>query len=67
VPLTVEYKNISKEQEAKLSERHVAMGTAILNGNTESYENNFEGEKQCLKDAFEKLCETGILLGTYTE
>jgi len=63
--MRVEYGNTSKEQEAHLSERHEAMGNAILKGNTASHECSLEGEEQCLNDAFEKLCE-GKVPVTYT-
>jgi len=58
-------KKILKEEEAQLSERHVAMGNVFIKGKTASPEKSLEGEEQCLNGAFQKLCE-GKLQVSYT-
>jgi len=55
--LRVDYKHTDEETSKQLSDRHVAIGNAVLKGNTVSDEQNFGCEGQCLNSAFEKLRE----------
>jgi len=55
--LRVDYKHTDEETSKQLSDRHVAIGNAILTGNTVSDEQTFGCEGQCLHSAFETLRE----------
>lgn len=60
IRVTLEYNNVSEEQETEVSSRHVAAGNATLNGETVSDTRCSAIEQQCLDSALKQLSE-GIL------
>jgi len=58
--LRVDYKQTDEETSKQLSDRHVAIGNVVLNGDTVLHEQSFGREGQCLASVFENLPE-GIL------
>jgi len=55
--LLVDYKQTDEETSKQLSDRHVAIGNAVLKVDTVSDEQNFGCEGQCLNSGFKKLRE----------
>jgi len=55
--LSVEYKQTDEETSKQLSDRHMAIGHAVLKAKTVLDKQNVGRKGQCLNSAFEKLRE----------